>query len=121
MYYWLLHIQRSFDCILVKNYNYTEREFSNFVDHYSVTMRKDSSDFVPSGFENLFGSDPAHFIVKYSKYKYCIKNLVRNSKSHEIKAVTDFNVANTIRCKNKVLMLKPTYGILVDVFLIAIV
>ena len=28
----------------------TEREFGNFVDHYAVAMKKDSSDYVPSGF-----------------------------------------------------------------------
>ena len=61
----------------------TEREFGNFVNHYAVAMKKDSSGYVPSGFENSFGSDPAHFVAKYSKYKYCINNLVRNAKSHK--------------------------------------
>ena len=43
-----------------------EREFGNFVDCYDVVVKEDSSDNAPSGFENLFGSDPACFIVKYS-------------------------------------------------------
>ena len=41
----------------------TEREFGNFVDRYAVAMKKDSSDYVPSGFENSFRSDPACFIA----------------------------------------------------------
>ena len=63
----------------------TEREFNNFVDRCIVAMKKDSIDFVSSGFENSFGSDPASFVAKYFKYKHkhCTKNLVRNSKFHE--------------------------------------
>ena len=61
----------------------TEREFGNFIDLYAVAVKKDSSDCVPSGFENLFRSDHARFVAKYSKYKHCIKNLARNAKSHE--------------------------------------
>ena len=62
----------------------TEREFSNFVDRYAIAVKEDSSDDVPSGFKNLFRSDPACFIAKYSKYKHCTKNLMRNAKSHEM-------------------------------------
>ena len=63
---------------------FTEREFGNFVDHYAVAVKSDSSDDVPSRFENLFRSDPACYIVKYSKYKYCMKTLARKAKSHEM-------------------------------------
>ena len=34
--------------------NTTERKFSNCVDNYTVAMKKDSGDYVPSGFENSF-------------------------------------------------------------------
>ena len=61
----------------------TEREFGNFIDRYAVAVRKDSSSYVPSGFENSFRSDHACFVAKYSKYKHCTKNLARNAKSHE--------------------------------------
>ena len=30
----------------------TEREFGNFADRYTVAVKKDSSDYVPSEFEN---------------------------------------------------------------------
>ena len=91
----------------------TEREFGNFVDYYAVAVKKDSSDYVPSGFKYSFRSDHAHFIAKYSKYKHCTKNLARNAnltrriKSRD-KIATDFNV-NSMRCKNKVLTLKICY------------
>ena len=60
-------------------------------------MKKDSGDNDPSEFESSFESDSTCFIMKYSKYKHCTKNLVRNSKSdeincHEIKITTEFNV-----------------------------
>ena len=29
----------------------TEREFSNFIDCYAMAVKKDSSGYVPSGFE----------------------------------------------------------------------
>ena len=58
----------------------TEREFSNFIDHYAVAVKKDSRAYVPSGFENLFRSDHARFVTKYSKYKHCTKNFARNYK-----------------------------------------
>ena len=45
----------------------TEREFGNFVDHYAVIVKNDSSDDVPSRFENPLRSDPACYVVKYSK------------------------------------------------------
>ena len=61
----------------------TEREFSNFVDCYAVAIKKDSIDYVPSGFENSFRSDPACYVAKYFKYKHCTKNFTRNAKSHE--------------------------------------
>ena len=61
----------------------TEREFGNFVDCYTVAVMKDSTDYVPSGFENSFRSDPACYVAKYSKYKHCMKTLTRNAKSHE--------------------------------------
>ena len=61
----------------------TEREFGNFIDHYTVAMKKDSSGYVPSGFENSFRVDHASFVAKYSKYKHCTKNLARNPKSHK--------------------------------------
>ena len=61
----------------------TEKEFGNFIDRYAVAVKKDSSGYVPSGFENSFRSDHASFIAKYPKYKHCIKNLARNAKSHE--------------------------------------
>ena len=35
----------------------TEREIDNFIDRYAVAMKNDSSDDVPSRFENLFRSD----------------------------------------------------------------
>ena len=76
-------------------------------------MKNDSSDDVSSGFENLFKSDPACYEAQYSKYKYCMTTLARKAKSHEmncheIKIATDFNVANSVRCENKVLTIKPT-------------
>ena len=49
------------------------------VDHYAVVVKKDSSGYVPSGFENSFRSDHARFVAKYSKYKHC----TRNAKSHK--------------------------------------
>ena len=62
-------------------------------------------------------SDHAHFVAKYSKYKHCTKNLTRNEKisrdelSDEIKIATDFNVANSMRRENKILVIKnPLYG-----------
>ena len=58
-------------------------------------MKKDSNDYVSSGFENSFSNNPAHFAAKYSKYKHCTKNLTRNAKSHKIKIGTDFNDANS--------------------------
>ena len=61
----------------------TEREFGNFIDRYAVAMKKDSSGYVPSGFENWYRSDHACFVAKYSKYKHCTKNLARNAKSQE--------------------------------------
>ena len=61
----------------------TEREFSIFVDHYTVAVKNDSSDDVPSGFENLFRSDTACYVAKYFKYKRCTITLVRKVKSHE--------------------------------------
>ena len=54
-------LQRSLDKELP-----TEREFGNFVNRYTVAVKKDSSDNVPSGFDSSFGSDPAHFVAKYS-------------------------------------------------------
>ena len=60
-----------------------EREFGNFIDHYAVAVKNESSDDVPSRFENAFRSDPACYIVKYSKYKHCTKTLTRKAKSHE--------------------------------------
>ena len=61
----------------------TEREFGDFVDHYAIAVKKDSSGYVPSGLENSFRSDHACFVAKYSKYKHCIKDVTRNAKSHE--------------------------------------
>ena len=61
----------------------TVREFCNFVDVYTGAVKRDSSDCVTLGFENSFGSAPAHIIAKYSKYKHCMKNLMRSSKSHK--------------------------------------
>ena len=61
----------------------TETEFGNFVDRYTVAVKKDSSDYLPSGFENLFRSDHARFVAKYSKYKHCTKNLTRNAVSRD--------------------------------------
>ena len=74
-------MHRGLYCILVKNY--LLKEFGNFVNRYAVAMKKDSSDYVPSGFENSFRRDHACFVAKYSKYKHCTKNLARNTKSHE--------------------------------------
>ena len=62
----------------------TVREFCSFVDVYAAAVKKDSSDCVPLGHENSFGSAPAHIIAKYSKYKHCMKNLTRSSKSHKM-------------------------------------
>ena len=43
----------------------TKREFGSFaVDRYIVAVKKDSSDMFPE-IENLYRSDPVHFIVKY--------------------------------------------------------
>ena len=56
------------------------REFSNFVDHYTVAMKKYSSDNVPWGFEYSFGSD--HACSVHSELK-SFSYLARNSKSHE--------------------------------------
>ena len=81
----------------------TEEEFGNFVDHYAVAVKKDSSGYVTSGFKNSFRSDPAHYVVKYSKYKHCTKTLVKNAKSvrriksQNKKIAMDFNVANSMR------------------------
>ena len=93
----------------------TEREFGNFVDCYAVAVKKDSSDYVPSGFENSFRSDHACYVAKYSKYKHCMKTLVKilqDELSNEIKIATNFNVANSVRCENKVLVLKTRYTVL---------
>ena len=76
-------MRRGLYCILAKNYVPTEREFCNFVDCYAVAVKKDSSGYVPSGFENSFRSDHARFVAKYSKYKHLTKNLGRKAKSHE--------------------------------------
>ena len=73
-------MHRSLDYILAKELP-TEREFGNFVDHYTIAVKKDSSDYVPSGFENSFRSDPACYVAKCSKCKRCTKTLVRNAKS----------------------------------------
>ena len=61
----------------------TEKEFGNFIDCYTVAVKKDFDGYVPSGFENLFRSDHVHFVAKYCKYKHCTKNLTRNAKSHK--------------------------------------
>ena len=61
----------------------TGREFGNFIDRYAIAVKKDSSGYVPSGFENSFRSDHTCFVAKYCKYKHCTKNLVRNAKSDE--------------------------------------
>ena len=61
-----------------------EREFGNFVDHYAVDVKNDSSDNGPSRFENSFRSDSTCYIAKYSRYKHCTKNLARKAKSHEM-------------------------------------
>ena len=53
----------------------TETEFSNVVDRYTIAMRKDSSDNFPSGFESSFGSDPTHFVAKYSLHEEPHKEL----------------------------------------------
>ena len=52
----------------------TKKEVSNIVDCYTVAMRKSSSDNAPSGFESSFGSDPTHFVAKYSSI-----NIVRRT------------------------------------------
>ena len=76
-------MQRSFGLHFGKELS-TEREFGNLADHYAVAVKEDSSDYASSRFKNSSGSDdPVCFIAKYSKYKYCMKNLVRNSKSHK--------------------------------------
>ena len=79
-------------------------------------MKNDSSDDVPSTFENSFRSDPACYVA-YSKYKHCTKTLAsckeskisRDELSHEIKIASNFNAANSIRRENKVLALKTHY------------
>ena len=65
----------------------TESEFGNFVDHYTVAVKKDSSDDVTSRFENLFRSDPACYVAEYSKYKHCTKTskISQDELSHKIK------------------------------------
>ena len=55
---WLQYMKRSLDCILVQNYLLKlRREFSNFVDYYTVAVKNDSIDDVPSIFKNSFRSD----------------------------------------------------------------
>ena len=61
----------------------TEREFNNFVDHYAVAVKNDSSDDVPLRFEKSFRSNPACYVAKYSKHKHCMKTLARKTKSHK--------------------------------------
>ena len=61
-----------------------EREFGNVVDHYAVAVKKDSSDDVPSRFENSFRNDPVCYVVKYSKYIHCMKTLAKKAKSHKM-------------------------------------
>ena len=60
----------------------TEREFGNFVDHYAVAMKNDSSDDVPTRFENLLRSDPPCYVAKYFMHKHCTKILESKAKSH---------------------------------------
>ena len=82
-------------------------------------MKKDSSGYVPSVFENSVRSDHAHFVAKYSKHKHCNKEphekckISQDELSHKIKIATDFNVVNSMRCKNKVLALKNRYTVIV--------
>ena len=94
----------------------TKREFSNFVDHYAVAMKKDSSDYAPSGFQNSFGNDPACFVVKYSSITlhgepHKELKISQDGLSQEIKVTTDFKVANNMKRENKVLVLKSHYTV----------
>ena len=62
----------------------TEREFSIFADHYAVAVKKDYSDYVHSGFENSFRSDPARYIANINiarKPSRGAQNLMRRIKS----------------------------------------
>ena len=70
----------------------TEREFSNVVDCYVVAMREDPSDNVLSEFESSFGSDPAHFVAKYSSINIVWRTLWEIKSQGKI--AIDFNVVN---------------------------
>ena len=41
----------------------TEREFGNFVYHYTLSVKKDSSNYVSSEFENSLRIDPARYVA----------------------------------------------------------
>ena len=61
-----------------------EREFSNFVDRYTVAVKKDSRDYVPQGFENSFRNDHACFLASINiaqRTSREVQNLTRRIKS----------------------------------------
>ena len=74
MEFHIAYIWRSLDCSFSKELP-SEIEFSNVVDCYTVAMKKDSSDNIPSGFE------VARFLVKYSSLDINTKDLTRNSQN----------------------------------------
>ena len=63
------------------------KKIDNFVDCYAVALYNDSDDNVPSEFKSSFGSDPAHFIKKYSSINITRRTSqeLKISQSHEIK------------------------------------
>ena len=65
-------------------------------------MKKDSGDY----FTLRFGSNNAHLLVKYSSLDIAqgTHKISQDKISHEIKIIMGFNVANLMRCENKVLM-----------------
>ena len=67
----------------------TEREFGNFIDRYAIAVKKDSSGYVPSGFENSFRSDYTCFVeniasINIAQRTSCeMQNLTSRIKSHD--------------------------------------
>ena len=68
-------------------------------------MKKISGNNFPPGFENLFGSDPAHFIAKHSRVLRETKNFTK-----QIKLIVMLQIPcdTRIKCLCKI----PLYSIL---------
>ena len=94
----------------------TEREFGNLVYRYNLSVKKDSSNYVPSGFENSLRIDPARYVANIPSNNIArrpprgTQNLMKRIKSRD-KIAMDLNVANSVRCENKVLTLKNRYTV----------